>query len=34
MRDVEAFCLRYDMQTQAYVFLLTDRYPALSSPGS
>ncbi len=32
MRDLGAYCLRYDMQTQAYVFLLTERYPPISSP--
>jgi hypothetical protein len=34
MRDLGAYCLRYDMQTQAYVFLLTDRYPPITSPDS
>jgi 2-(1,2-epoxy-1,2-dihydrophenyl)acetyl-CoA isomerase len=28
-----AYCLRYQAQTLAYVFLLTDRYPSLSSGG-
>ena len=32
MRDLGAFCMRYDQQTAAYVLLLTDRYPPLSSP--
>jgi hypothetical protein len=32
MRDLGVFCMRYDQQTMAYVLLLTDRYPALSSP--
>jgi hypothetical protein len=32
MRDLGIYCLRYDQQTQAYLFLLTDRYPPLSSP--
>ena len=32
MRDLGAFCVRYDQQTAAYVVLLTDRYPPLSSP--
>lgn len=26
-----AYCLRYNEQTQAYVYLLTQRYPSLSS---
>jgi hypothetical protein len=32
MRDLSAYCLRYQAQTCAYVFLLTVRYPSLS-PG-
>ena len=28
-----AYCLRYQAQTLAYLFLLTDRYPSLSSGG-
>lgn len=32
MRDLGVFCLRYDQQAQAYLFLLTERYPPLSSP--
>jgi uncharacterized protein DUF4389 len=32
MRNLSAFCLRYQAQTYGYVFLLTGRYPALS-PG-
>ncbi len=32
LRDVAAFCLRYEMQTFGYVALLTNRYPSLSSP--
>ena len=32
MRDLGIYCLRYDQQAQAYVFLLTDKYPPLSSP--
>jgi uncharacterized protein DUF4389 len=32
MRDLAAFCLRYEMQTYGYVLLLTNRYPSLSSP--
>ena len=31
MRDLLAYCLRYQMQTYAYVFLLTSRYPSLAS---
>jgi hypothetical protein len=31
MRDLEAFCLRYSAQTNAYLMLLTDRYPTLSA---
>ena len=29
-----AYCLRYYQQTGAYVFLLTSRYPSLSSPSA
>jgi hypothetical protein len=32
IRDLGVFCLRYDQQAQAYLFLLTARYPPLSSP--
>ena len=32
MRDLGAYCLRYDQQAQAYVLLLTERYPSLSAP--
>lgn len=32
MRNLGAFCLRYSMQTYAYLFLLTKRYPSLSFP--
>jgi hypothetical protein len=32
MRDLGIYCLRYDQQAIAYLFLLTDRYPPLSSP--
>jgi hypothetical protein len=32
MRDLGVFCLRYDQQAQAYVLLLTSRYPALGAP--
>jgi Domain of unknown function (DUF4389) len=31
MRDLLAYCLRYQMQTYAYLFLLTPRYPSLAS---
>ena len=31
MRDLLAYCLRYQIQTYAYVFLLTRRYPSLAS---
>lgn len=34
MRDLGVFCLRYDQQAQAYLFLLTERYPPLGSPES
>jgi Domain of unknown function (DUF4389) len=33
MRDLGIYCLRYDQQAQAYVLLLTERYPPISSPG-
>jgi hypothetical protein len=32
LRNLGAFCLRYEMQSYAYMFLLTPRYPSLS-PG-
>jgi hypothetical protein len=32
LRDFGCYMLRYQTQTWAYVFLLTDRYPALSTP--
>lgn len=32
LRDFGAFMLRWETQTWAYVFLLTDRYPSLSTP--
>jgi hypothetical protein len=32
-QGLNAYCLRYTMQTAAYTFLLTDRYPSLSSGG-
>ena len=31
MRDLVAYCLRYQAQTYAYLFLLTSRYPSLAS---
>jgi hypothetical protein len=31
MRDLSAFCLRFQQQTYGYVLLLTQRYPSLSS---
>lgn len=31
MRDLMAYCLRYYVQTLAYLLLLTDRYPTLAS---
>jgi hypothetical protein len=31
MRDLIAYCLRYQAQTYAYLFLLTSRYPSLAS---
>jgi 2-(1,2-epoxy-1,2-dihydrophenyl)acetyl-CoA isomerase len=31
MRDLSAYCLRYQAQTLAYLYLLTDRYPSLAS---
>lgn len=35
MRNLNAYCLRYQAQTYAYLFVLTDRYPSLSSsPGT
>jgi Domain of unknown function (DUF4389) len=30
MRDISAFLLRYEVQTYAYLFLLTGRYPSLA----
>jgi hypothetical protein len=34
MRDLSAYCLRYQAETNAYLFILTDRYPSLSAPPS
>jgi hypothetical protein len=31
MRDLSAYCLRFQAQTYAYMAVLTDRYPSLSS---
>jgi hypothetical protein len=31
MRDLLAYCRRYRSQTDAYVYLLTDRYPSLTT---
>ena len=31
MRDLGAYCLRFNTQTYAYVSLLTARYPSLAS---
>jgi hypothetical protein len=31
MRDLSAYCLRFQAQTYAYAVVLTDRYPSLSS---
>lgn len=30
MRNLSAWCLRYEMQTYGYVFLLTSKYPSLA----
>jgi uncharacterized protein DUF4389 len=32
LRDFASYLLRYQTQTWAYLYLLTDRYPALSTP--
>ena len=34
MRDLGAYCLRYDQQSQAYLMVLTSRYPSLSAPSA
>jgi hypothetical protein len=31
LRDLSAYCIRYQAQTYAYLLLLTDRYPTLAS---
>jgi hypothetical protein len=30
MRDLQAYCLRYQAQTHSYLLLLTQRYPSFS----
>ena len=30
MRDLQAYCLRYQAQTYGYLLLLTQRYPSFS----
>ena len=32
MRDLSAYCLRYEAQMTAYLMILTDRYPSFSGP--
>jgi Domain of unknown function (DUF4389) len=32
MRDLSAYCLRYEAQVAAYLMILTDRYPSFSGP--
>jgi hypothetical protein len=32
MRDVSAYCLRYETQTTAYLLVLTSRYPSFAGP--
>ncbi len=32
MRDLSAYCLRYQPPTYAYGAFLTDRYPSLATP--
>jgi hypothetical protein len=34
MRDVSAWMLRYELQTYAYLLLLTGRYPSLAGAPS
>lgn len=34
MRDLSAYCLRYEAQTYGYLMILTDRYPSFSGPRS
>ena len=32
MRDLSAYCLRYEAQVAAYLMILTDRYPSFAGP--
>jgi hypothetical protein len=32
MRDLSAYCLRYEAQVTAYLMILTDRYPSFAGP--
>jgi Domain of unknown function (DUF4389) len=32
MRDLSAYCLRYEAQMAAYLMILTDRYPSFAGP--
>lgn len=34
MRDLSAYCLRYEAQTYGYLMILTDKYPSFSGPRS
>lgn len=34
MRDLSAYCLRYEAQTYGYLMVLTDQYPSFSGPRS
>jgi hypothetical protein len=34
MRDLSAYCLRFQAQTYAYSAVITDRYPSLNAPNS
>lgn len=34
MRDLSAYCLRYEAQTYGYLMILTDQYPSFSGPRS
>jgi hypothetical protein len=34
MRDLNAYCLRYEAQVAAYLMILTDRYPSFSGPST
>ena len=34
MRDLNAYCLQYIIQTYAYLMILTDRYPSFTGPRS